>query len=59
MDLERCLLQSLLVVEQVSVPFRSSHMEDLMSSMMLLARRDFRGCLGNEDRVFVAGLVFL
>lgn len=59
MDLERCLLQSLLVVEQVSVPFRSSHMEDLMSSMMLLARRDFRECLGNEDRVFVAGLVFL
>lgn len=59
MDLEQCLLQSLLIVERVSVPFRSSHMEDLMSSMMLLAGRDFGGCLGNEDGVLVVGLVFL
>lgn len=58
-DLEQCLLQSLLVVEWVFVPLHNSHMEELMSSLMLLAGRDFGRCLGNEDGVLVVGLVFL
>lgn len=58
-DLKQCLLQSLLVVEWVFVPLHNSHREDLMSSLMLLAGRDFGRCLGNEDGVLLVGLVFL